>query len=184
MHTLYRLCLFYLQAKTNNHMSLKLYRSILLGVADKIRQTENLNWDQFVELYKNTLSEHGFLPSIPVGQFIEMVGKLASKNSDLERVMRCGAQSIQSYIAEGDAEAPLDVLMATAVAEKNPASFKEINQWKTKGTVNNSQPSENIKTEFSVINCPECSSKLRIPAGKKGKVTCPKCGHSFITQPL
>ena len=49
-------------------------------------------------------------------------------------------------------------------------------------TVNNSQPGEKIKTEFSVINCPECSSKLRIPAGKKGKVTCPKCGHSFFVQ--
>ena len=34
--------------------------------------------------------------------------------------------------------------------------------------------------DYSVANCPECKSRLRIPNGKgKIKVTCSKCKHVF-----
>ena len=35
--------------------------------------------------------------------------------------------------------------------------------------------------KFDIVKCPECSQKLRLPAGKgKLKATCRECGHKFI----
>ena len=35
--------------------------------------------------------------------------------------------------------------------------------------------------KYDVVKCPDCSQKLRLPAGKgKLKVTCRNCGHKFI----
>lgn len=34
--------------------------------------------------------------------------------------------------------------------------------------------------DYNVINCPKCSSRLRVPQGKgKIKITCPKCKTDF-----
>lgn len=34
--------------------------------------------------------------------------------------------------------------------------------------------------DYNVINCPKCSSRLRVPKGKgKIKITCPKCKADF-----
>ena len=37
-----------------------------------------------------------------------------------------------------------------------------------------------VVQEKSIIPCPKCSQKLRVPSNKKIKVTCIKCGHVFI----
>lgn len=35
--------------------------------------------------------------------------------------------------------------------------------------------------DYSIINCPECDSRLRVPKNKgKISVKCPKCGASFV----
>lgn len=34
--------------------------------------------------------------------------------------------------------------------------------------------------DYTVVSCPECSTRLRIPKGKgRIKITCSKCKHSF-----
>jgi hypothetical protein len=30
-----------------------------------------------------------------------------------------------------------------------------------------------------VVECPRCAAKLRVPAGKRGTLACPKCAHAF-----
>lgn len=42
---------------------------------------------------------------------------------------------------------------------------------------NNVSNSDDQKT---VVSCPECKGSLRIPAGKKLNVNCPKCTHKFL----
>jgi len=32
-----------------------------------------------------------------------------------------------------------------------------------------------------VRRCPQCGTGLRLPAGRSGSVTCPRCGHAFAT---
>lgn len=37
--------------------------------------------------------------------------------------------------------------------------------------------------DYKVINCPNCSTRIRVPKNKgKIKVTCKKCGEKFITK--
>ena len=98
----------------------------ILGMTDMLRQVENLSWEQFIAIYEATLSEHKLLPSMPVKIFVERIGERASSNGDVEKVMGQGAQSIQMYIAEHDAEAPIDLIGATDFAEKNASSFTQI----------------------------------------------------------
>jgi DNA/RNA endonuclease YhcR with UshA esterase domain len=98
----------------------------ILGMTDKLRQAENLSMDHFIAIYEATLSEYELLPSIPVKIFINKVGKIASINADVAKTMRMGAQSIQMFVAEKDANAPTDIIGTVAFAEKNPSSFTEL----------------------------------------------------------
>ena len=98
----------------------------ILGMTDMLRQVEELSWEQFIAIYEATLSEHKLLPSMPVANFVERIGEKASSNEDIEMVMRQGAQSIQMYITENDAQAPIDLIGAAHFAEKNASSFTQI----------------------------------------------------------
>ena len=98
----------------------------VLGMTDMLRQAENLGREQFIAIYDAVLSEHKLLPSMSVEEFVNRVGEVASKNSDIEKVMRQGAQSIRMYIAERDANAPTDLFGVVLFAEKNVSSFTEL----------------------------------------------------------
>ena len=98
----------------------------ILGMTDMLRQVEELSWEQFIAIYEATLSEHKLLPSLPVKIFVERIGERASSNGDVEKVMGQGAQSIQMYIADKDAQAPIDLISAADFAEKNASSFTQI----------------------------------------------------------
>lgn len=46
-----------------------------------------------------------------------------------------------------------------------------------------SKPIENVESLPKItICCPSCTASLRVAAGKRLKVTCPKCRHSFETR--
>ena len=70
--------------------------------------------------------EHKLLPTMPVKDFVERIEERVSSNGDVAKIMRHGAQSIQMYIAEHDANAPTDLLSAAFFAEKNAGSFTQI----------------------------------------------------------
>jgi hypothetical protein len=99
----------------------------ILGMTDMLRQAESLSMEQFVTIYESTLSEYKLLPSMPVRSFINKVGEIASSNTDVAKVMRMGAQSMQMYVVERDANAPSDLFGAVIFAEKNPSGFTELN---------------------------------------------------------
>ncbi|EXJ23443.1 hypothetical protein ADIAL_1055 [Alkalibacterium sp. AK22] len=33
---------------------------------------------------------------------------------------------------------------------------------------------------FKILKCPECHQKIRVPRGRKIRITCPSCRHSFV----
>lgn len=101
-------------------------RVFILGMADMLRQTENLTWDQFVAVYEFNLAEAKLLPSETVGDFVSGVGQTASTSQDVAKLMRHGAQSISMYVGERDANAPTDLISAVMYAEKNASSFAEL----------------------------------------------------------
>lgn len=98
----------------------------ILGMADMLRQAESLDWDQFITLYEATLSEYDLLPSMPIKAFVENVGRIASSNRDVEKVIKYGAQSIRMYAVERDANAPTDLVSAVLFFEKNAPSFTDL----------------------------------------------------------
>ncbi|MFM0096389.1 ubiquitin-conjugating enzyme E2 [Paraburkholderia nemoris] len=36
-----------------------------------------------------------------------------------------------------------------------------------------------LAQESVIVQCPSCAARLRIPSGKSGEVSCPKCSHRF-----
>jgi hypothetical protein len=98
----------------------------ILGMTDMIRQAERLDWEQFITIYEATLSEYELLPSMPIEAFVDRVGQISSSNADVEKVMRQGALSICMYVAERDANAPIDLIGVVDFAEKNVSSFTEL----------------------------------------------------------
>lgn len=69
-------------------------------------------------------------------------------------------------------------------------AFRELNPWRWDGMIA-AQPSaaatsptrESADVETKVIvQCPQCAQKMRVPAGKKGHITCPACKGSFAAE--
>lgn len=52
-----------------------------------------------------------------------------------------------------------------------PTQEKKKIQWGTNSTTS--------KPEKTEVNCSSCGAKMRVPSGKKLKVTCPKCNSQF-----
>ena len=44
-------------------------------------------------------------------------------------------------------------------------------------------PGEQTSAEKVVVECPACGQKLRVPAGKRGVITCPACSKTFESEP-
>jgi predicted Zn finger-like uncharacterized protein len=42
-----------------------------------------------------------------------------------------------------------------------------------------SHPEKSASQESTIVPCPACTTRLRIPSGKSGEVSCPKCSHRF-----
>lgn len=98
----------------------------ILGMADMLRQAENLSWEKFVAIYHSALELHDLLPNTSVDELIGTIGKAASTNSEVEQLMKDGAQSIRMYVAERDADAPMDLSRAVLFAESNNEIFAAI----------------------------------------------------------
>jgi len=98
----------------------------ILGMADMLRQTESLSWDQFIAVYEMALSEYGLLPSIPIEAFVQSVGSLAASTPEVEKVIKYGAQSIRMYVSEHDVESSADLVSAAIFADRNASSFAKL----------------------------------------------------------
>ena len=98
----------------------------IMGMADMLRQSEKLEWADFVAICHSVFKAHKLLPEKPIDEFVKLIGEIASTNDDVAKVMRVGAQSIQMYVAERDADAPLDLLSVTKFVERDESSFAEI----------------------------------------------------------
>lgn len=98
----------------------------ILGMTDMLRQVEGLDWSQFIATYDAILSAHGVVPPGGAEAFVQKVGSIASENKNVEKIMRQGAQSIQMYVVERDAEAPTDLISAVLFSEKNASSFEQL----------------------------------------------------------
>jgi hypothetical protein len=95
----------------------------ILGMVDMLRQAENLSWEEFLEIYNFILSQHNILPRLPIEKFVDKVESLVSSDENVAKIMRVGAQSITMYMAENDANAPLDLLSVIPFAEDCQSSF-------------------------------------------------------------
>jgi len=98
----------------------------ILGMADMLRQAENLSWPDFIAIYQSVLEEHKLLPTISVEDFMDNVGEAVSTNEDVAKLMRFGAQSIQMYVGERDAQAPTDLLSVPQFVEGGRSSFSQL----------------------------------------------------------
>lgn len=101
-------------------------RVFVLGMADMIRQVEQLDHAQFISAYAEALSANNLLPSKGAGEFVKSVGAIAPKNESVAKIIRYGAQSIRMFVVERDPEAPTDLLSVVVFAEKNSSSFNEL----------------------------------------------------------
>ncbi len=98
----------------------------ILGMADKLRQTEKLDWPQFISVFSGALSRYGLIPLQGADEFARKVGASAPNNKDIEKLMRYGAQSIQMFVHERDANAPSDLISTVVFLESNGASFSHL----------------------------------------------------------
>ena len=70
-------------------------------------------------------ADYKLLPAVPIENFIDHVGEVVATNDDVAKVMRIGAQSIQMFVGEQDAQSPMDLLSVPQFVEKNRASFSQ-----------------------------------------------------------
>lgn len=98
----------------------------ILGMADMLRQSENLPWDDFVAIYNSALDVHELLPVIPVDEFIKVVGEAVASERKIAQIMEEGARSIGMFVGEKDAQAPIDLSRAVLFAESNEPVFAAI----------------------------------------------------------
>lgn len=98
----------------------------ILGMADKLRQAESLSWDEYISICESLFKNHNLTPSNGTENFIEKVAQEVSANEEVAKIMRYGAQSIEMYVVERDANAPMDLVSVAMFAEKNASKFSEI----------------------------------------------------------
>jgi len=98
----------------------------ILGMADMLRQSEHLSWEEFIVVCREIFKENGILPVTSVEEYLEKIQKDISENEDVAKVMRIGAQSIQMFVAERDAQAPMDLISVPQFVKNTESSFKGI----------------------------------------------------------
>lgn len=98
----------------------------ILGMADMLRQAEKLSWDEYIAICTSLFQNHNLIPPMGVEDFIEKVAQKVGTNEEVAKIMRYGAQSIEMYVVEKDANAPMDLLSVAVFAEKNAEKFTEI----------------------------------------------------------
>lgn len=98
----------------------------ILGMADMLRQADNLPWEEYISICKSLFQNHNLIPPMGVEEFIEIVSQKVGANEEVAKIMRYGAQSIEMYFVEKDANAPMDLLSVAVFAEKNADNFSGI----------------------------------------------------------
>lgn len=95
----------------------------ILGMADMLRQAEDLSWDEYISICGSLFKNHHLSPSQGIERFIEKVVQDVGTNEGVAKIMRYGAQSIEMYVVEKNANAPMDLLSVAVFAEKNGSIF-------------------------------------------------------------
>jgi len=98
----------------------------ILGMADMLRQAEDVAWDQFIDIYESTLRYYSLLPESGAEAFVRDVGEAATQRQEIGQLMHQGAQSIMMYVSERDANAPNDLLGVPLYAQKYASAFTEL----------------------------------------------------------
>ena len=98
----------------------------ILGMADMLRQAEKLSWEEYVSICRILFDNHNLQPSNGIEDFIEKVIQVVNLNEEVARMMRYGAQSIETYVVEKDTNAPMDLLSVAMFAENNESKFIDI----------------------------------------------------------
>jgi len=98
----------------------------VLGMADMMRQAENLTYEQFVVIYSSILSEIGLSPAMGAASFIQLVGETAQRNESVRKLVAHGAQSVRCFVAQRDTDAPTDLIEAVLFGEKNAHALLEL----------------------------------------------------------
>jgi uncharacterized Zn-finger protein len=112
-----------------------------------------------------------------VNKALEIVGKLSRYCLAivagfylLEFLFLLGANSEKAAYLAGGA-------IARAVIYGAVAAFWFYNA--RKRTARESKTSPTIQNERIEVSCPGCTSRLRIPIGRQGRVSCPRCSRIF-----
>lgn len=95
----------------------------ILGMADMLRQAEDLSWDEYISICRSLFKNHDISPPNGVEGFIEKAVQEIGTNEEMAKIMRYGAQSIEMYVVEKDANAPMDLLSVAVFAEKYASKF-------------------------------------------------------------
>lgn len=98
----------------------------ILGMADMVRETESLLWDEYVLMCENIFENHDIAPSEGAKKFIEKVARAVGEKEEVAKLLRFGTQSIEMYVSEGDANAPTDLLSIPIFAQNNASKLSGI----------------------------------------------------------
>ena len=114
--------------------------------------------------------------------------------TDLRREKHAGTnveKAIWAILARSDLVEDLDRLFSEYIDDtyegKFPGLFDEVflaggashSSELDEPTQNTQRSGTSIDTDRTIIKCPSCSTALRVPSGKSGKVRCKRCGHLF-----
>jgi len=91
----------------------------ILGIVDFVSQAEDLAEQEFHLLIDRILKSHG-LDDYPPDNLCHFAPQWIKQHPRFEQIMRMGAQSIQRYYGEKDAQAPLDLAQVVLFTEMHP----------------------------------------------------------------
>lgn len=114
------------KTKLNNPGVKPACRIYLIGIVDMIRQVNQLEWAEFLEIIEQVFIDCQLMPKSDMEEYINFVGENASKHEFIGKILQEGAQSIKSYVSENNKEAPNDLLRIAIYAEKNQQQINEI----------------------------------------------------------
>ena len=101
-------------------------RLFVLGMVDKLRQAHQFSWDEFIAICTEIFKENELLPNMPMKEFLNEIQNNVADNEDLAKIMRVSAQSIQMYVSERDAQAPMDLISVPQFVKGAESSFEGI----------------------------------------------------------
>ncbi len=170
----YLVCVPLIRGQLNAPAARAAAQVFILGMADMLRQTEKLSWDDFVTIYRSTLDRRGLLPKIPVDEFMRVVSDAANGDEKIEQILIDGARSLREFVVERGTSAPIDLLLAIKFAESNEEIFAAIQGVKSIVGEKRSEPrGQKVPKQAQIINdylagVPLTPGKLNSPAARGG----------------